>query len=176
MTNLIETLKAETENFRIEYITQVTAWAIKEFSRIEELANSAYPVWANFQSEGWTTDEKTHQDYNPAGIRAIDYQQGIRYRKAQDARYNANNTVEKGIEAYVAKNVKLAEMHYDDSIAKLAARIEKKGLNETTLVVKTAHVGVNLEITLTDGTQIVRAFTIIASGPIQKPHYRYLIK
>jgi hypothetical protein len=37
-------------------------------------------------------------------------------------------------------------------------------------------VGVNFETTLSDGEKIVRAFTIVASGEIQKPHYRYLIK
>ena len=72
--------------------------------------------------------------------------------------------------------VKAAEQHYENSIQKLAARIEKKGLNTENLSVLTSHVGVNINTTLTDGIKTVRAFTIIAEGPIQRPHYRYLIK
>jgi hypothetical protein len=37
-------------------------------------------------------------------------------------------------------------------------------------------VGVNINITLTDGDKTVRAYTIVAEGEIQKPHYRYLVK
>ena len=62
------------------------------------------------------------------------------------------------------------------SIEKLAKRIEKKGLNQENIRTITSHVGVNIETTLTDGNKTVRAFTIIAQGTIQKPHYRYLIK
>jgi len=58
----------------------------------------------------------------------------------------------------------------------LAARIEKKGLNVEKIKTVTSHIGVNLETTLTDGTKTVRAWTIVASGEIQRPHYRYLIK
>ena len=34
----------------------------------------------------------------------------------------------------------------------------------------------NMSTIITDGKKVVRAFTIIASGAIQKPHYRYLVK
>ena len=65
--------------------------------------------------------------------------------------------------------------HYEDSIAKLAARIEAKGLNVSNLKVKTSHIGVNIETVLTDGSKTVKAFTIIAEGQVQRPHYRYLV-
>jgi hypothetical protein len=35
---------------------------------------------------------------------------------------------------------------------------------------------VNIDMTLTDGEKTVKAFTIIAEGQIQRPHYRYLVK
>jgi hypothetical protein len=31
-------------------------------------------------------------------------------------------------------------------------------------------------MTLSDGEKVVKAFTIIAEGTIQRPHYRYLVK
>jgi hypothetical protein len=67
-------------------------------------------------------------------------------------------------------------LHYENSIVKLAYRIEKKGLNLDKITVKTSHIGVNINTWITDGEQTVHAYTIIASGEIQRPHYRYLIK
>ena len=69
-----------------------------------------------------------------------------------------------------------AEQHYQASILKLADRIQKKGLVVDEIKVQTAHVGLNINTTLTDGQKTVRAFTIIAEGEIQRPHYRYLVK
>jgi hypothetical protein len=87
-----------------------------------------------------------------------------------------HSIIQSGVEKFVEKQVKEAGEHYESSILKLSAKIEKKGLNIENLEVKSGRVGVNFETTLTDGEKIVRAFTIVASGDIQKPHYRYLIK
>lgn len=81
-----------------------------------------------------------------------------------------------GIEKYVESETKKAELHYESSIKKLTFRIEKKGLKIDNLKVLTSNIGVNINITLTDGEKTVKAFTIIAEGLIQRPHYRYLIK
>jgi hypothetical protein len=79
-------------------------------------------------------------------------------------------------EQYIGKEVKYAEMHYTNSIVKLADRISKKGLNMEVIEIKDASVGVNINTTITDGVKTVRAYTIVAEGEIQRPHYRYLIK
>lgn len=173
--NLVETLTAETQTLKAQYLDMTATWAGSEFGRFEELAATPHPTYGEFASEGWTK-HKNGWDINPQGNMAIDYAQGKKYNKAVDRRYAAQQIVEKGLEAYVEKMKALATRHYEDSIIKLAARIQVKGLNEATLTVKTAHVGVNIDTVLTDGEKTVRAFTIIASGPIQKPHYRYLIK
>jgi hypothetical protein len=81
-----------------------------------------------------------------------------------------------GVEEFMLGEDKKAILHYEGSIVKLANRIEKKDLNIDKLIVKTSHIGVNINTTLTDGEKTVNAFTIIASGEIQKPHYRYLVK
>jgi len=52
----------------------------------------------------------------------------------------------------------------------------KKNLDWTNIKIENGSVGVNINITITDGEQTVRAWTIIAEGEIQRPHYRYLIK
>jgi len=80
------------------------------------------------------------------------------------------------VDTHIKLLVKAAEKHYDESINKLAYRIEQKGLNIDKIYVQTSHIGVNINTILTDGEKTVKAFTIIASGDIQRPHYRYLIK
>jgi ribosome-binding ATPase YchF (GTP1/OBG family) len=94
------------------------------------------------------------------------------YKKQDEIRL----TLSKSFEQYLESEINESIEHYNQSIIKLAARIEKKGLNLNTLNVKTSYIDVNIETILTDGVKTVKAFTIIASGTIQRPHYRYLIK
>lgn len=148
MSNLIETLKAETESLKVQYLNMTTEWAAKEFSQLR--------TWANeYQSGKFGFGEASKK-----------------YYRLPSCVVNSNGTVE----MYVEMAVKSANTHYEDSIAKLAFRIEKKGLDVSKLKVKTSHIGVNIETVLTDGIKTVKAFTIIAEGLVQKPHYRYLVK
>jgi hypothetical protein len=173
-SKLITTLKAETETLRVQYLALTAEWAAGEFERIRKVAKRPHPEWDKFATPGFvSTQQKTRFGRT---FMTQDYDQGTNYRKACDAIHKAKNVIEKGIEAWTAKWEKHANDHYEGSITKLALRIEKKGLDQNAITVKTAHVGVNIETTLTDGKQTVRAFTIIASGPIIKPHYRYLVK
>lgn len=79
-------------------------------------------------------------------------------------------------EEFVSKSVAKAEQHYKDSIEKLAYRIQEKGLKLESLKVSSVFLGVNLDLTITDGTKAVTAKTILAWGEINRPHYRYLVK
>jgi len=145
---LTEILKKETETLKIQYVEMTEKWAVKEFECLRQ--------WAN--------------DYN-AGKFGFG-EASKKYYRLPHYIVNSNGRVEQHIE----KMVKNAVEHYEFSIEKLAARIEKKGLNQDNLKTVTSHIGVNIETTLTDGNKTVRAFTIIAEGEIQRPHYRYLIK
>ena len=80
------------------------------------------------------------------------------------------------VNEHIERMVKAAEKHYTISIAKLALRIEKKGLNQEKIEMTTGYVDVNITTTITDGEKVVKAWTIIAGGEVQKPHYRYLVK
>jgi hypothetical protein len=148
METLLDILKKETQSLKEQYIALTKEWAEKEFDHLRQ--------WAR------------------------DYQLGKfgfgvaskKYYRLPNYILNRNGKVEQHIE----KKEKEAIEHYENSIEKLAARIEKKGLDIARLKTVTAHVGVNIETVLTDGTKTVRAFTIIASGEVQRPHYRYLIK
>ena len=148
MKKLIEVLRKETESLKVMYLEMTEKWAVKEFEELRQ--------WANDYQKGKFGFGEASKKYYRLPYYIV----------------NWNGKVEQ----HVDKMVKNAIEHYDLSIEKLAARIEKKGLNQENLKTVTSHIGVNIETTLTDGNKTIRAFTIIAEGIIQRPHYRYLIK
>jgi hypothetical protein len=153
MTNLllVQALRTETEAIKNSYMAQISDWARQEFESIVKMRNDL---------RDGIIKARTQEYYN-----------SLKFLNR-----NGYSIIYLGIEKFVQKQVKEAGEHYESSILKLSAKIEKKGLNIEKLEVKSGMVGVNFETTLTDGEKIVRAFTIVASGEIQKPHYRYLIK
>ena len=148
--NLIEILKEETGSLKIQYISMTREWAEKELQRkIQRQKRYSTSLSSNYPSKDSYYKEQRFCHTAPAWFFTPEF---------------------------IDKMAIEAERHYEDSIIKLAARILKKELVIDNLKIKTAHIGVNIETTLTDGIKTVRAFTIIASGAIQRPHYRYLIK
>ena len=152
MTTLVNILKNETQTLKNQYIKLTQGWASEEFNRLRNFVlkyQEGSPAFGNKQ-EYWDAQRKYFR--LPSSV----------VRNEQDK--------------YIADSVKNAEVHYEQSIEKLAARVEKKNLEISNLKVETAHVGVNIETVLTDGNKKVVAYTIIAEGEIQRPHYRYLVK
>lgn len=148
MTTLTEILKRETESLKAQYVEMTEKWAVQEFEYLRK--------WAADYNKGKFGFGEASKKYHRLPYYIV----------------NSNGKVEQHVE----KMVKDAVKHYNSSIQKLAGRIEKKGLNQEKLTTVTSHIGVNIETTLTDGNKTVRAFTIIAEGAVQRPHYRYLIK
>ena len=152
MSNLVNILRNETQSLKNQYIMFTEEWSANEFERLVSFRNDYInDVRAERNTNAYFAEQKKYY--------SLPYE-----------------IVSNNFEAFKSKMVKNAEAHYEQSILKLAARIEKKGLNQDNLKVETAHVGVNIDTVLTDGVKTVRAFTIIAEGEIQRPHYRYLIK
>ena len=141
-------LRTETESLRVQYLEMTAKWAANEFKTLR----------------AWAQEYRTGKHGFGAASK--------KYWKLPACIINEGGKIEE----YTAKALKASEAHYLFSIEKLAARIEKKGLDQSKLSVVTAHVGVNINTTLTDGNKTVRAFTIIAQGEVQRPHYRYLVK
>ncbi len=150
---LIEILKKETESLKAQYVEMTKKWANVEFNRICNL-DKRYSAKGSFEEMGSSNYYQAQKYLHRSGYLIISA----------------------GADKFVEIQVKNAISHYEFSIEKLAFRIEKKGLDQSNLTVGTSHVGVNIDTTLTDGKKSVHAFTIIASGAIQRPHYRYLIK
>lgn len=174
--SLVELLKQETTSLLEQFLEHTQDYAEKEFARMESRKSSwKTQQWYDYFDVKYilmcdvrTKEEKCELDkkeYHRKG-----------YYRMRDAMEKERRIVEDGLDKFLEKELKSAQKHYDDSIAKLAFRIEQKQLNEDTLTVTSARIGRNIETTLTDGVKTVRAFTIYAWGEINRPHYRYLIK
>lgn len=172
--NLVEILKSQTQELKESYVEQSIEYAKKEFDVIVERVDWKEEDWANFLGvETRVANEGSNTEF-------VTFYRGF-YNSSESRKYyrlrdEANRVYRMGKEEYLNRVEKKAVDHYENSILKLANRIQKKGLNEESLHVETARVGVNLETTLTDGEKTVRAWTIVAWGDVQRPHYRYLIK
>ncbi len=152
---LTDILKKETASLKVQYLAMTEEWAKSEYARLCTVKESDIVNARGFKNRYGRME----------------------HTKASYAYFlNIDRIVRNSLDIFVANSLGYASNHYEDSILKLADRIQKKGLDETKITVKTAHIGVNIETVLTDGIKSVKAFTIIAEGEIQRPHYRYLIK
>lgn len=154
MEKLIEKLFKETETLKEQYITKTLEWAEKQ--------------WGIFSS-----DERLGI-YTSSGFY---YKKNFGKTRSEDSALNRIvNTLNKGYERYIIDIKEDTIRKYESSIHKLASRIVEKGLDIDSLKMETAHIGVNIDTIITDGERTVKAFTVLAWGDIQRPHYRYLIK
>jgi hypothetical protein len=171
---LIAELTNKTQDLKNEYFEKIEAWAESFHALCVERLRWNEVKWCEYF--GLTPEIKN------AGT-------GMEFQGMPKGFYNTKNARrQEAIQSearriakitpvqYIAKELKMAEQHYNYSIAKLAFRVEKKGLNIDFIEIVSGRVGVNIETMITDGILTVRAFTIIAQGEIQRPHYRYLIK
>jgi len=181
MINLIELLKTETESLKVEFIQRTREWATEEYksnlvlSKLStvEIGETVLGFETYFHKNSFSTGGgfKQFSDINDVSF------YNTRESVTLDNLINKINRIaRKSCDDFVKDEVVKAIKKYESSIEKLANRIIKKKLNLENLKAETSHIDVNISTTLTDGDKTVRAYTIIAGGAIQKPHYRYLVK
>jgi hypothetical protein len=166
---IINILKKELEPLREMYIKKTLDWANEDYNKClviskmsqEELINKYGKEVEIKNYYTGSSEKKIILDVNTRSY--VEYCKGV---------------VKEDINRYIKKSVKLAEDHYHSSLVKLAERIHRKNLNIENMKVKTKYSDINANIStvLSDGKKSVTAWTIIASGEIQRPHYRYLVK
>jgi len=165
MNDLINNLKEQTQDLKAEYIKQTAIWAAEQVVRNIERKEAYYKL-----DRGNIEENKARRARGEGSTPISD-----KYWKEQKWVYTAHRRMFDA-ELYVPFAEKGAEVHYTNTIEKLALRLVKKGLDSTKAVVTNASIDSNLECQVTDGEVTVRCWTIIASGQVQRPHYRYLIK
>lgn len=176
---LIDVLRTETQSLKNQYIQFTKNYATKKFEWATKIwSMGIIQLYEHFNIEyKMVSSNFRTKDGDAMRPQVDDNRLNLLRRREMDKQVKEAREIHtKGYDIFEANEVKFAERHYEDSLTKLAQRIETKGLDSTKLKVSTAHIGVNFNATLTDGTISVRAFTVIAQGPIQRPHYRYLIK
>jgi len=178
-SDLVSILTKETQSLKIQYIEKTKQYAEKKFNWANTLWLSS--ITDRYDRFGIKWEMKRTPNYGSNGPSHIEKptpltDQNEEHKIMWDALDEAKKIYMMGLSVYVQKQITIAERHYENSILKLAHRIETKGLDISKLSTVTSHVGVNIETILTDGKITVKAWTIIAEGPIQQPHYRYLVK
>jgi len=175
MEKLINILRTETTTLKEQFIEMTQKWSEKKFEDLVKKSKWTEVDWCKYfglEPELKNKHLPTSSFYSfPSGF--YNTKNSVTYRRIQD---EIRKTLNMGKDKFIQKEIKKAEDHYESSLIKLAHRIEVKKLNIDNMSVVTGHVGVNIEMTLSDGEKSVRAFTIIAEGEIQRPHYRYLVK
>lgn len=177
---LINTLTQETQGLKADFLAKTENYCNVYFDECLKRYNFNEQNWCELLG----VTPETKQLTNICGVKINEYKTGFpkgffntKASKTYRRLWNEVLTIRYlGLEKYTAKELKNAVLHYEASIVKLASRIEAKGLDLTKLKVVTSSIGVNININLTDGVKTVNAYTIVAQGEIQQPHYRYLIK
>lgn len=169
MKNLIEKLTKELQTLRVEYLEKTAYWAVQN----HELSNKRCRWTVEQFAEVFNFVPRFIPTGNGGFFAFSNCENG---RSAERNKCKCQDIARLTVENYTAKCLKKAELHFLASVEKLAGRITKKGLNLDNLEMKTGRVGVNIETLFSDGNKTVKAWTIVASGEIQQPHFRYLVK
>jgi hypothetical protein len=171
---LIENLKNQTESLRIQYLEKTKDWADKYFDRMLEKLNWTEVKWCEYFG---LTPRMANKGFDGEFLSFPDgFYRTKESKEYRNLKHEIDYLFKCGKTNFIEKELKQAELKYISSIKKLATRISEKNLNQDKLIITTAHIGINIETTFTDGTNIIKAWTIVAEGEIQRPHYRYLVK
>lgn len=169
-SKLVELLREHTQDLKKEFLERTRIYAETDFEKAEKLLSKT--------SDWWYEKYKVQNPPPPYSYKSVEWNTYSKNsREMQSAREKLKNITYKGLEAYVSLNLKYAEEHYESSLMKLATRLKEKGVTESTeLKIKSGRVAENFECTIFHDGKTTIAWTIIASGPVQRPHYRYLVK
>lgn len=172
-SGLIALLTKETAELRRIFIQKTKEYAVKRFGGAVKRSEWTEEKW---RSEFGQTELKYPMKvYVDNKLTTITHDL-IKFAKVM--RSEDRCLINLGVAKYIQSKIKQAEQHYTRSIEKLAYRLKKKGLTDdvANISVKTATIGVNINTYIAWPGGMIHAWTIIASGPVQAPHYRYLIK
>lgn len=158
---MISDLKSQTSGLKDAYIERTKTYRSEEYDRV-------IAKYGNYTNDDWIA--KFPKVFKISAARQITEvsPEGKKMRGEVERMKN------QGKSGYVQYYAKLAEIHYKNSIEALGKKITDAGFNVNNVKLKSSSIGVNFETEVTDGNKYMRAYTIIAAGPIIAPHYRYL--
>jgi hypothetical protein len=174
MATIKEQIKNATEDIRKAHMARAAQWA--------EYVHQEMTIRNTWKEVEWCEYLGLVPELKKKGVRGeyLGFPTGF-FNTKKSRQYHTDKTSASSIsrntaEDYVSDQLKKEEKNLEAQLDKLVGRLKEKGLKVSTMKVIRASFNVNLEITITDGETTVTAWTIVASGPIQRPHYRYLVK
>ncbi len=169
---LLAQLISMTKDFKADYIQKVKEAAARMFENYQKQNARSYQEWMEIYSIAFEMKKNYDGSLFPSPI-----QMDKRFYSMRNKMLQAMEIVKGGFEKYEASEVKYAEAHFASAMEKLAYRLNQKGIVDgSNFEIKSARVGVNIEMLIYHGNEITKAWTIVAEGPIQRAHFRYLIK
>lgn len=172
---LLGMLLDNTEEVKKEYIETTKEYSKREYHVALKDSKLTTSEWLEIYDLDETfVGEKYCKNYTKTN----EYKNYLRRIESMKNSINlANDIASKSEIDYVNEKVELAKEHYKFSIEKLTHRLAKKGITvENVKSITNGRVGVNFECYIKHDDILTTAYTIIASGVVQSPHYRYLLK
>lgn len=163
---IFEGLKKETVSFKKEYLERMKNYVTRDFDNTIEM-------YGEYEHDDWMSEfGREVKMYGGRTTKRIN-KDGERLRSKTNS---FKRILNKGMkESHIQGEVDKYSDDFDMKLSKLAFRMDKKGFKNN-IKVTSEHVGVNFNCWVTDGEKTAHAYTIIAEGPIVRPHYRYLVK
>jgi len=174
MEAILKSLTEQSSTFKSTWLKISYEWAAGNYAMHVQRNEWSEQQWAEFLGietrivqgrfgkSDWVTFHKGFYNTKKA-------------RTYETARNKSNRIARMLLIDYVESEVEKAKAHFESALEKLAYRLEAKGMTASAQI-SSQHVGVNYEAVIKQDNKVVRAWTIIASGEVQRPHYRYLIK
>jgi len=170
---LIERLRTSTTDLKEIYIEKTKKYASEYFDHCIKLNKLTELDWLQRYNVKYTEYKHSNGSINfyPTSFYSKEY------KRMSSVKNEMQTILNEGFESYTNRMVRSAERHYEDSLVKLSNRLNQKGIkDDTNFTIKSGRIGMNFELTIEHESLITKAWTIIAEGPIQRPHYRYLVK
>jgi len=156
----MEILLANTSDMKEEYLRWTEKWAGEQVER-------------NINRKNRYSEK--YGKVNMDGIRSMTAVEKKVYYNEQKFYYNSAPYIF-DVVSFTKRALYDSEQHYLSNLENISRRLIIKKMLPVDTKIHSSRIGVNLDLTMTNSETYVKAWTIIASGPIQRPHYRYLIK
>ena len=171
---LINELYAHTKELKEVYVEEIKRWADNKYNMCLDRSVWGDKEWYDYYGLVY----KMYKDGSGNEFPLLEHGYNFNvYSIMLSARNEVSKILGMGLDKYKLGEVRLAEIHYEASIIKLAGRLNEKGVTDKTkFEIESGRIGINFECLIRHEFGITKAWTIIAEGEVNRPHYRYLVK
>ena len=179
--NLYDQLLHELQSFKDAFIIQTIEHAIEYVNLIEPFYKmtkvelfAKYGKTVTYCRRKRHIEQYGHTDFTPP---AKDITKVIVKESILNQYYDSKTIWKDGGYKYIARQETKANKQFEDRLLKLCSRITSPSIEILSVSSTFLDPNLNIRIVAQDrfGKHEIHARTIIASGPVQRPHYRYIV-